>query len=226
METSFAETRSTVLTIAVILTIMGVLVGYPTFALRELRKRRLYAAKDKLMRGAAAVLGRCAEPRDIVLQLGITYKNAIEAHPTLTGDYPSIGSVLEDFIVATDTLDSAFFAVRRIDPERLEEMRTRALAALLLSREREPFAAVSGKTANLLNMLATALQADNRELARTMLEQLADGISSLEAGLRREARRNQTSFIVSAVGVILSVVFGLLSLVPLVAALGPGSRPP
>lgn len=83
-------------------------------------------------------------------------------------------------------------------------------------KSHQPFSSVSSKHGNLLNMIKHAFDTDNKDLGRNNLIQLANDIEVLESTIETQDKRNQVSMIISIVGVILTVVFGALSVIPLI----------
>ena len=63
-----------------------------------------------------------------------------------------------------------------------------------------------------MGMLRQAIVTDNKGLAESSIAQLAEDIEALESSLKRESSRAQKSLYVTLVGVVPTVVFGLLSL--------------
>ena len=81
----------------------------------------------------------------------------------------------------------------------------------------QPFSSVSSKHGNLLNMIKHAFDTNNKDLGSNNLTQLANDIEVLESIIENQDKRNQVSMTISLVGVILTVVFGALSIIPLIA---------
>jgi len=67
-----------------------------------------------------------------------------------------------------------------------------------------------------MSTLTTALDSGNKELGKTVIRQLADELEISGANLRSQSQKNHISFIVSVVSVVLTVFFGIVSIVPLI----------
>lgn len=77
-------------------------------------------------------------------------------------------------------------------------------SVLMAMKDRHPFASLSGEFQNLLRTLKE--EVGDREAPALIVEQLGEKIRSLEAGLRRQRTYNLVATVISAVGVVFSVV--------------------
>lgn len=77
---------------------------------------------------------------------------------------------------------------------------------------REPYITIPPKEAGLLKAIRDSIEKNNKELGRNSLIQLSKEMTNKEKTLKRMERANQISMTISIVGVILTVVFGILSL--------------
>jgi hypothetical protein len=81
----------------------------------------------------------------------------------------------------------------------------------------QPFSSISSKEGNLLNMLKHAIDTQNSDLAKSTLNQLADDIEVLEGNLRKQFKKTNYSFAISAMGVILTIFFGVVAFIQFIA---------
>ncbi|MBQ2285484.1 MAG: hypothetical protein II244_07445 [Clostridia bacterium] len=79
-------------------------------------------------------------------------------------------------------------------------------------KEKEPFASIPAKEANLLNNINDALLKNNIDLGTVSLAQLSKELSSKEIEIKKMEKQNLIGTIVSIIGIILTVIFGILSL--------------
>jgi hypothetical protein len=119
---------------------------------------------------------------------------------------------MEDFICAIDTsTDENFRDTFSIDKP--TDLRSRIVSVYQIMKARQPFSSVSSKEGNLLTVLMQAVDTQNIDLGRSTLRQLADEIEVLEGSLRTQNKRNQLSFVISIIGVILTIFFGVISFI-------------
>lgn len=81
-----------------------------------------------------------------------------------------------------------------------------------LVKKKEPFSSVASKESNLLKNINDAIIKNNTDLGLSSLQQLAYELANKEKTLKKKEKENQVATIFSIVGVILTVVFGLLTL--------------
>lgn len=77
----------------------------------------------------------------------------------------------------------------------------------------DQFISVPTKEAQLLKNINIALKNNNYDLGKSSLNQLSDEIIYKEEIIKKKQRDNQIAMIVSVVGIILTVFFGILSFV-------------
>lgn len=80
-------------------------------------------------------------------------------------------------------------------------------------KQQDPFAEISNKEANLLNNIKLLINDDQIELGVKTLEQLSDEIKLKDKIIEKKERQNKKTTIISIVGTILTVVFGIISIV-------------
>jgi hypothetical protein len=142
------------------------------------------------------------------------YKRLSERYGLLAEEFRSATDMIEDLVCSLDTLEEKRFKrLFGIDPP--IQTRTRIVNTLNVMKESQPFSSLSSKESNLLNMLKHAIERGNPDLAKSGLHQLADEIEVLEGSLRTQSKRTQLSFVISAIGVVLTLFFGAISFVQL-----------
>lgn len=95
------------------------------------------------------------------------------------------------------------------------EVRNRVFKIIRRMKVRNPFASLDSKDANLLSNLQQAIGAGNAALGTTILRQLAEEIETKDSTIRTQESRTRISFMVAVIGVVLTIVFGLLSFLAL-----------
>ena len=94
-----------------------------------------------------------------------------------------------------------------------EEIRDFAIEIYNCLKQQDPFAEISYKEANLLNNIKLLINANKFELGVKTLEQLGDEIKLKDKIIEKKERQNKKTTIISIVGMILTVVFGVVSIV-------------
>lgn len=179
--------------------------------LRQKQARRMFFAAVK------SVMDRVADDTQALEQIIIAYRKLSEQFPHIALHYRSPRDFIEDYLFRMDALgESGFKSTYSLAIEKPMQQRLFAIIGIL--RDRDPFAALSSSYGNLLGLVRQAVHSQNVELAQTTLKQLADELEITEKTIRSQDKRNTISIAVSAVGVILTIVFGALSLVPLITA--------
>lgn len=171
-------------------------------------------AEQAFYTGVAAIYGNATPEEDLVAEIGILYKRLSERYTELTKRFRSPAELIEEFLVAIDTLDDRAFK-QRYRMERPLPLRPKLLETLKNLREQSPFASLSSKEANLLSTLTSAVESGNPDLGKSVIKQLAEELEITGANLRSQGQKNTISFIVSVVSVLLTVFFGIVSFVPL-----------
>ena len=80
-------------------------------------------------------------------------------------------------------------------------------------KQKDPFAEISNKEANLLTSIKLLIDANQIELGAKTLEQLGDEIKLKDKIIEKKEQQNKKTTIISVVGMILTVVFGVVSIV-------------
>ncbi len=115
-------------------------------------------------------------------------------------------------IYEIDTIGDKRFS-QRYSIEVQNDTRNRIIGIISIIKERNPFVSLSSKEANLLINLHHSIESGNKDLGHTILKQLSDEMEILESNIRIQAKRNNTSYIIAAIGIVLTIFFGILSFV-------------
>jgi hypothetical protein len=127
----------------------------------------------------------------------------------------------------SEALEVALYYIDAFSPEERKErgvpeligLRQEILEMLSSVREANPFASLSGRQGSYLNTIKQAVESSNRDLAMTTLNQIASEFEIADKAIKEQSVRSTTSFIISVVGVILTVVFGAVTIIQYVSAL-------
>ena len=192
----------------------GILIGtlylvfffafYAKNSRRRLMRRRFFRAVKEILEGES----------DVAIQekqLNLIYKKLTEIFSSVSGRIRGLTDFLEYFIYAYDTRGAEFFK-RFYSVEVDKPLRDRAFTLLNHLKEKNPFSTLPSKEANLLRVIKEATDSGNKALVDNSLRQLAEDIEVLDNAIKNGERRNRTAYIVSIIGVALTTVFGILSM--------------
>ncbi len=193
-----------------------VLIGYVLFVLafrgvfvkkRERERRMLGRFFSALQANLQA-----DKTEDQARALTIIHRKLAETYPQLPEFNRGLIDLIETYVCLHDTLSDENLK-DRYKTNKDPQARARAMTLVAFLRRENPFSSISPKTAALLRTLQHALEAGNSDLATNTLVHVSEEIEQLEGVARSQKQQVTRSFIVSVVGMILSVVFGLVSLV-------------
>jgi hypothetical protein len=144
-------------------------------------------------------------------QISIIYRKISENNAEFSKKYRTPIDICEDLLSRATGFTSFMFKFHyslSFAPEEINR-----LADIVKSIEKEmPFISLSPKYGNQLEMLKLAYASGDTELGFNCLKQLAKDIKFLESTIENQERKNRTSTWVSVIGVILTIVFGAVSI--------------
>lgn len=179
---------------------MYFLVFYIVFGKTYIQRAR-YASFYK---SVLSVYKECHVLEDALEQLSLNYKLGATKDLTLL-------DMLEQLIFYYDTYSDKNFKYR-FGETKDTKIRSFILDIYKLLKQKEPFSSVTSKESNLLKNINDAIIKNNTDLGLSTLQQLAEEIANKEKTIKKKEKENQVATIVSIVGVVLTIVFGLLSL--------------
>ena len=196
---------------------LTVLVGilttlfYGLFTYYALRSTRSRLILRRLFRAIITVLSNNQNDDDCIRQIELSFRKASERYPSETSKLRSCVSVLEHMVFYYDTLGEDNFRSRFKGVDISAGMRNRVFAIIDRMKAQNPFASLDPKDANLLTSLQQAVGTGNVALGTSVLRQLADEIEVKESAIRTQESRSEISFMVAVIGVVLTIIFGVLS---------------
>lgn len=144
-------------------------------------------------------------------QISIIYRQVSENNTEFSKKYRTPIDICEDLLSRATGFTSFTFKLHyslSFTPEEISR-----LADIVKSIETEmPFITLSPKYGNQLEMLKLAYTSNDVDLGSSGLKQLAKDIKYLESTIENQERKNRTSTWVSVIGVILTIVFGAVSI--------------
>lgn len=192
--------------------ILIVVLFYIPLLLMMVRMMRQKRARREFYHALLSILQRVLDDNAAVEQIQIIFKKISERYPHVSSTYKNAMGFVEDLLYRVE----AYGEKQYKDAYGLDysaEQKDRVVNIIAIMKQRQPFSSVSSKYGNLLNMIKHAFDTSNPELGTSNLRQLADDIEVLESTLDTQAKRNQMSIVVSIVGVVLTLVFGALTVV-------------
>jgi len=170
-------------------------------------------ARRQFFHAVIAILQRVSDDQAVVEQIHIVFKKLAERFPYVSQTYKGATDFTEDLLYRSEAYrEGAFKSAYGFELD--NSQKDRIVRAIAIMKVSQPFSSISSKYGNLLNMIKHAFDTNNHDLGVNNLRQLADDIEVLESTIEVQARRNQVSIVVSIVGVILTIIFGALSIAP------------
>lgn len=177
-----------------------------------LRRAKQKRARREFFQAMHSILERVKDDSAAIEQIQIVFKKISERHPHINSTYKNATDFVEDLLFRTEAFETNKYK-DAYGFEFSDEHKNRIVNTINLMKSRQPFSSVSSKYGNLLNMIKHAFNTGNAELGTSNLGQLADDIEVLESTLETQSKRNQMSIAVSIIGVVLTLVFGALTIV-------------
>jgi hypothetical protein len=118
---------------------------------------------------------------------------------------------LEEFIYYYDT-KGAKNLHEMTELELKNDTRAKVVRLIRVAKTENPFLGIPSKEANLLITLNQAMRDNNLDLGKKTITLLSQEIEKTVKLLTTQEKRNAVSYIVSIVGVILTIIFGIISL--------------
>lgn len=175
---------------------------------RRIQKRgtdaRFFKALASVVRSEKSVEGKVDE-------IDLIFKRLSENSRYVFQQVHGPEDLIETFIYLVDTGEHTY--LKRIGVDPTDELKEQSMALLEAMRSIRPFSRLAPKEANVLSTLDQAIQANNPSLSRTLLRQVAEEFELSGAVLRKMEKEKQIATMISAIGVVLTLVFGLMSFV-------------
>jgi hypothetical protein len=189
-----------------------VIIFYIPLAIMVFKVSQKRASRKLFFSGVFSVLTRVEDNTAALDQILIIYKKLAERFTYLGSSYKSATNFMEDLLCRLETFrESRFKEVYGI--VFTNDYKSRVVDIIYKMKELQPFSSLSSKYGNLLNMIKHAIDTSNVDLGTSNLGQLADDIEVMESTIDSQAKKNRVSLVISAVGVILTLIFGAITLV-------------
>jgi hypothetical protein len=189
-----------------------VVIFYGFLVLKSWKRGRVRFLENRFFRAVVSILINNQNEEECIKQLNLNFKKLSEKYPNLSSDLKSSVDLLEYFIHYYDTLGEKWFT-DRFDLEITNDIRNRVMKITEKIKEQNPFVSLSSRDANLLINLKNSIETRNADLGLTILNQLAEETEVKESNIRIQENRNNTAYFIATIGVILTIVFGLVSFI-------------
>ena len=186
-------------------------IFYVYAVIRVTRRGFVRKLKKRYFKAVMSVLNNAENEEERIKQLNLNFKKMSELYSNFSSEIKNSMDLLEEMIFEIDTLDEKIFA-RRYGITVTNDIRNQILKIIEIMRCQNPFISISSKEANLLINLNQAIETGNKDFGHTILKQLSDEIEMLENNVTIQHNRNKNSYIIAAVGIALTIYFGILSL--------------
>jgi hypothetical protein len=196
-----------------------VTIFYIPLLLMVIKVARQKKARKDFFHGILSILRRVLDDEAAVEQIYIVYKKLSERYPYVSSRYKNAADFIEDLFCRSEVYGQKRFKDAYGFEFAFEDM-DRIVKVIAIMKTRQPFSSISSKYGNLLNMIKHAFDTSNPDLGVNNLQQLADDIEVLESTIESQGKRNRISIVVSIVGVILTLVFGALTVLQFISPIG------
>jgi len=147
---------------------------------------------------------------DIYSQVSLNFKKLCESYPT--DKFADILETIETLISLHDSENNQRFKTI-VRQQKKPEIKAFLWSVRSYIKEVDPFISVPAKDADLLSTIKEALRSGNDALGMNALSQLSQEIESKEKLAKRRIKENQLARVISIVGIVLTIFFGLISFI-------------
>lgn len=191
--------------------IVAITAFYIPFLLIMTRNFGAKSGRRHFYRSLKNVFERETNDSRAIDQISIIYRKISESNPEFSKKYKTPIDICEDLLARVTGYTSFNFKFHYSLSFSKEEICR--LANIVKTIENEmPFISLSPKYGNQLEMLKLAYDSSDVSLGLNGLRQLAKDIKFLESTIEIQERKNRISTWVSVIGVILTIVFGAVSI--------------
>lgn len=193
-----------------VIVLSGLIVLYLVFFYFIYRIRFKHKSRIYFFKSVKTVLEACSSESDCKKQIYMNFKQWSEKYPQFNRQN-SPAQLLEELIFKYDSLQEKRFEEKYGIKLNLED-RKKIVNIIEVIKKENPFISLSPKSSSTLQNLKHSIESKNTDLATTMLNQLSNDIEMIESSLKNQKEINQISIIVSVIGIVLTIVFGIISI--------------
>lgn len=208
--------------------LLSVVTVYFGFAFMLIFGKDTKLARKKFFRAVKSILKREPDDDVAISEIDIIFKKIAEKFSRISENHKNCADLLEDMYYRSESqkVQQKFFLSDLLYEliELSDDEKNRLVNIIKKVRDKQPYASVSSRYGNLMSSIQSSIETQNVELAKSNLRQLTDGVEVLETTIKTQDKRNRFSIIISIVGVILTIIFGALSLLPYIIGLIKGNQ--
>ena len=198
-------------TIATIASVLLVLLFYGYFFFTFSKRIELRNSKKRFFHSVLSTLQNNQNNADCIEQLDINFKKIRERNPNLSKELRTTTDLLEDMFHDYDIWGEKGFK-KSTGLDMKSDIRNRLIKIIEEMKLKNPFLSLPPEDASLLSDLTQAIDTSNKELGMRTIRQLAGQLKIKDSNFRIQEKRNNTAFVVAAIGVVLTLFFGIVSL--------------
>ena len=202
----------TLLILAVIL-YAGFISAYMYVFLRQ-RDRRI--AHKRFFTALSKILDEKTEEKSIgqtIDEIHLNFKKLAEYNGYISREIRTPQDLIETFVHLVDTGREDY--LKNMGVENPSAVRERALRILGAMQVISPFSRLAPEEANTMSALDQAVQTNDVVPSKNLLHQLAGKFELSYASARKLENEKRIATMVSVIGVVLTTVFGIMGVVPL-----------
>lgn len=170
--------------------------------------------KKRFFNGVNSVFERNSDNVKCIPELLTLYNRLMVKFPGAEKNYENLLEIVEDLLYYCDTRSKDNLK-KQYGVEFDQIQRGRIVEIIYHLKNQNPFSSTSSKFNGLLMQINQAFELNNSPMGKSSLLQLSEDINLIENNLRSKEKDNLRSYIISIVGTILTIIFGVVSLIPL-----------
>lgn len=145
----------------------------------------------------------------MIYHINLMFDKLIEEYPTYRKFYKSPAYLLEDFLYRIYTnKDNTKKKYKKVSQDKLDTI----IQIIDQLKTEKPYSSLPEKDASLLTSIYNSIKNSNKELALISLLQLSVEIELKESNLLAQSEKSRKSTVLSVIGLILTITFGIISL--------------
>lgn len=168
-------------------------------------------AHKKFFTALNNILQETNDVSEQVRQLNLSFKKLSENSRYVSEQMRGPEDLLEDFLYILDTGGQKYLKALRIEIKPGVRQQTFTLRDEM--RRQNPFSSLPSREANLMTSIDRAIDTNNVILAKQLNRELAQEMEKTHRTLGAQEKRIRLAYFVSALGVVLTIIFGIFGLV-------------
>lgn len=188
------------------------LVFYGLFFYRILQRQRKRGIYKGFFRAVTNIVTNAEDVSQGINEIKLNFRKLAEKNPSNKEIIRNPTDLMEELIYNVDNFEKKNFK-EKFGFEITSETRSNILKFITKLKEENPYVSLPPKEGNLLSLIQQSLETNNKEMGLNALTQLAEEIEILGTNIRIQEKRNVNAYIVSVVGVLMTIIFGILTLI-------------